>query len=236
MADLNFILQICVALVCGILIGLERQWRQRHAGLRTCTLVTVGAAIFSTLDANAELASTNRVAAQIVTGVGFLGAGCIMRSGFNVRGLNTAGTLWCAAAVGVLAGAGLIIEAFLSTVAVLFINLGLRPVVKFINQLPNSGKEGEIRYMLTLSCRERKQQHLRQLLVQYLQPSLLRLQQLESAESPQTGHVALKAELVSDERADSEMENLCNRLGLESGVTAISWQMIQHTDSSKCGI
>lgn len=98
---------LVVALGCGALIGSERQIRQRLAGLRTNALVALGAAgfvIFSQLFEN-EVSPT-RVAAQVVSGIGFLGAGIIFRDGFNVHGLNTAATLWCSAGVGLMAGAG----------------------------------------------------------------------------------------------------------------------------------
>jgi MgtC family len=96
-----------VAVALGAAIGFERQWRQRLAGLRTNTLVALGAAtfvVFESLFPNDG--SPTRVAAQVVSGIGFLGAGIIFREGLNVRGLNTAATLWCSAAIGVLAGAG----------------------------------------------------------------------------------------------------------------------------------
>src|ERR1700681_3239894 len=92
----------------GAVIGFERQWRQRLAGLRTNTLVALGAASSVVFErpVSPDVAST-RVAAQVVSGIGFLGAGIIFREGLNVRGLNTAATLWCSAAVGLLAGEGL---------------------------------------------------------------------------------------------------------------------------------
>ena len=111
-----FIARIFAAFILGMLIGIERQWRQRMAGLRTNTLVCVGSAIFVALTGLTQ-GETTRIAGQVVTGIGFLGAGVILREGLNVRGLNTAATLWCAAAVGVLAGMGFILEATIGTTA-----------------------------------------------------------------------------------------------------------------------
>jgi len=99
-------LNLLVALLLGSLIGFERQWRQRMAGLRTNTLVSLGAAIFVVFASQFSDTSPTRVAAQVVSGIGFLGAGVIFKEGLNVRGLNTAATLWCSAAVGLLAGTG----------------------------------------------------------------------------------------------------------------------------------
>src|ERR1700743_3152385 len=98
------------ALILGACVGAERQWRQRAAGLRTNTLVCFGAAAF--VDLGTTIApGTTQVIAYVVSGVGFLGAGAIMKDGGSVRGLNTAATLWCSAAVGACAGAGEMLDA-----------------------------------------------------------------------------------------------------------------------------
>lgn len=93
---------LLLALLLGGLIGLERQWRRHPAGLHTNALVALGSAIYMSAVASGD--SSGRVLAQITTGVGFLCAGVIMREGATIRGLNTAATVWCSAAVGVLCG------------------------------------------------------------------------------------------------------------------------------------
>ncbi|QWD71600.1 MgtC/SapB family protein [Polynucleobacter sp. UB-Raua-W9] len=125
------------AFFLGGLIGLERQYRQRTAGLRTNILVAIGAAIF--VDAANRLTGHDgavHVMAYVVSGIGFLGAGVIMREEGNVRGINTAATLWASGAIGACAGADLILEAGLATLFVLAANTLLRPVVSFINRQP----------------------------------------------------------------------------------------------------
>jgi len=103
----EIVFRLGIALLFGALIGFERQWRQRMAGLRTNALVSVGAAGFVVFSMTFSAdSSPTRVAAQIVSGIGFLGAGVILREGINIRGLNTAATLWCSAMVGTFAGAG----------------------------------------------------------------------------------------------------------------------------------
>jgi len=128
---------LIAAFIFGGLIGLERQFRQRTAGLRTNILVAVGAAIF--VDAGNRLLGHEgavHVMAYVVSGIGFLGAGVIMREEGNVRGINTAATLWASGAVGACAGADLILEAGLATVFVLATNTLLRPIVSLINRQP----------------------------------------------------------------------------------------------------
>src|SRR5215813_12868458 len=125
------------AFVLGTVIGAERQYRQRSGGLRTNVLVAVGAAAF--VDIGMRLGGNTgatQIIAYVVSGVGFLGAGVIMKEGRNVWGLNTAATLWCSAAVGACAGADLAFEAVALTIFVLAGNTLLRPVVNAINRAP----------------------------------------------------------------------------------------------------
>lgn len=140
-ALLNTLISLSVAFVLGGLIGLERQYRQRTAGLRTNVLVAVGAALFVDLAVRIHgifggTPGAVHVVAYVVSGVGFLGAGVIMREEGNVRGLNTAATLWGSAAVGAAAGADLVAEAGLGALFVLSANTLLRPVVNRMNRRP----------------------------------------------------------------------------------------------------
>lgn len=136
-ADLSF--RVLLAVVLGAAIGLERQLGIRATGIRTNALVSAGAALFVIVGAGDALASgpsadPTRVAAQVVSGIGFLGAGVIIRDGLNVRGLTTAATLWCAAAVGSLAGAGVPWMASIGAVAILSTNVLLRPLGRMVNR------------------------------------------------------------------------------------------------------
>ncbi len=140
-------INLAVALGLSAVIGFERQWRNRLAGLRTNTLVALGAATFVIFSALVPGdGSPTRVAAQVVSGIGFLGAGLIFREGLSVRGLNTAATLWCSAAIGILAGGGYLLYATVATGFVVFVNLLLRPIVSFINRQPLMSTELEVRY------------------------------------------------------------------------------------------
>jgi putative Mg2+ transporter-C (MgtC) family protein len=129
MSTPDLLLRVAIAAGCGALIGLERQWHQRGAGLRTNVLVAVGACLFVLLSVvMGGDTSPTRVAAQVVSGVGFLGAGVIIRDGANVRGINTAATLWCAAAVGCLSAIGEYGLSAIGAGTVMAANLLLRPV------------------------------------------------------------------------------------------------------------
>jgi putative Mg2+ transporter-C (MgtC) family protein len=226
MSLFEFCLRLGCALLCGAAIGVERQWRQRSAGLRTYTLVAVGSALFIIVGCIVDDPSRTRIASYVVSGVGFLGAGVIMRSGLNVRGINTAATIWCSSAIGVLAGFGLYTFATVGTAFVLAVNTLLRPVVSFINRQPVDPTEQEFRYSLQLTCQGREETRLRTLLVQLTSVSPLALQELESVVGKTQTHVVLKAILTSPERMDAQVEQLVSRLSLEKNVVGLSWQLL----------
>jgi putative Mg2+ transporter-C (MgtC) family protein len=228
----DFIARIAIAFALGAVIGAERQWRQHRAGLRTNTLVAVGAALFVTLSFTLGEAGlpgdATRMAAQVVSGIGFLGAGVMMREGLTLRGLNTAATLWCSAAVGVLAGAGLGWHAVAGAGFVLAANLLLRPVAR---RFPDPGRaddsaETEQLYRLEAVCREEDEAHLRALILQTVAKTPLRLRRLQSADAQVPGTVEVSAELAGAGRADAPLEDIIARLSLERGVTAVSWELL----------
>jgi putative Mg2+ transporter-C (MgtC) family protein len=159
-------LNLFVAACLGAAIGLERQWHQRLAGLRTNTLVALGAAIFVAYShVVPDGAGDTRIAAQVVSGIGFLGAGVIFKDGLNVRGLNTAATLWCSAAVGLLAGEGLAPYGLMAAALVLGANTALRPIVHAINRQPIESTEEEQQYLVSIDCRAARASDIRSLLV-----------------------------------------------------------------------
>jgi putative Mg2+ transporter-C (MgtC) family protein len=123
---LEFAIRLAVAFGLGAVVGFERQLRQGLTSSRTNALVAVGAAQFVSLSALLGAGDPGRIAAQVVSGVGFIGAGVILHTGMTIRGLNTAATLWGAAAVGSLAGAGFLLEAVIGASFVLLANVVLR--------------------------------------------------------------------------------------------------------------
>src|SRR6202049_3060103 len=209
------VIDLAVAGGLSAVIGFERQWRNRLAGLRTNTLVAIGAASFVIFESLVlDESSPTRIAAQVVSGIGFLGAGLIFREGLSVRGLNTAATLWCSAAVGVLAGAGYLAEAALATGFVVFVNLLLRPIVSFINRQPLTSTELEIGYLVSVTCRSPDEARVRALLLQGLAGDGLALRRLESNDVERTDRVAVTAFVTARHRVDSAVEKITGRLSL----------------------
>jgi putative Mg2+ transporter-C (MgtC) family protein len=219
-------LNLGTAVALGAVIGFERQWRQRLAGLRTNTLVALGSASFVVYESlfGAEPNMT-RVAAQVVSGIGFLGAGIIFREGLNVRGLNTAATLWCSAAVGVLAGGGALPYAALAAGMVIVVNLLLRPLVQRINRQPLATAEAPSRYVVNVVSRGDGEAHVRALLLQGLTSGGIRLHRLDSSNIEDSDWVEVLAELSADRNSDSVLEQIVGRLSLEPSVTAARWSV-----------
>lgn len=219
-------LNLGAAVALGAVIGFERQWRQRLAGLRTNTLVALGAASFVVYEnLFSSEANITRVAAQVVSGIGFLGAGIIFREGLNVRGLNTAATLWCSAAVGVLAGGGALSYAALAAGMVIVVNLLLRPLVQRINRQPLATAETPSRYVVNVVCRGDTEAHIRALLLQGLTAGGIRLHRLDSSNIEDSDRVEVVAELSAEHGSDGVLEQIVGRLSLEPTVTAARWSV-----------
>ncbi|WP_404986246.1 MgtC/SapB family protein [Chryseobacterium sp. M5] len=228
-ATYEFITRISLATVLGAAIGIERQWRQKNAGLRTNTLVSLGSTAFVLLSVSlGNGTDPSRVAAQIVSGIGFLGAGVIMKDGLSVQGLNTAATLWCSAAVGSLTGIGLYAEAMIVSAAVMMTHLILRPVGLKLNQL-QSIKSFNIPtdYLFTIKCKTEVENHIRVMLIQSLgnENSLL-LKSLTSDDNHDPSVAIITAEVKAMTSQDSLMEKMASRLNIEEKVIKVSWEIM----------
>ncbi|ROR72900.1 MgtC/SapB family protein [Bogoriella caseilytica] len=228
---LEVLVRVGSAFACGALIGVERQWRGRSAGLRTNTLVCVGAALFVLLSSlTPDDASPSRVAAQVVSGVGFLGAGVIIKEGGSLRGINTAATLWGSAAVGSLCGAGMYIPAAAGVIAIGVGNALLRPVARVVEPKlpPDRTAEEPVDYEFTAICHDGEEAHVRALVVQAMAAEAFSLNGLHSEDIEGTGRVSVVARLTSPGRDDRVFENAVSRLSLERGVTSVRWRVLPH--------
>lgn len=223
--DIEFLLRVALATGCGALIGLERQYRSRTAGLRTQALVAAGAAAFVLVGAQTGAATASlQITAYVVSGVGFLGGGVILRQGFTVQGLNTAATLWCSAAVGCQAATGHIIPALTITGVVLAIHVFLRPVGRLLDRAPASGDDEIGSYLLVVDVRRKHESHLRAPLLQALNggPATLRGLSSHTGDHDPAG-ATLQADLLIEGAAAVYLDALVSRLSLEPGVRTVSW-------------
>ncbi|BCL74798.1 methyltransferase [Jeongeupia sp. HS-3] len=222
-ALLDSLVSLITAFVLGSVIGFERQYRQRTAGLRTNTLVAVGAAIF--VDMAYRLDGSGgavRVVAYVVSGVGFLGAGTIMKEGLNVRGLNTAATLWGSAAVGACAGADLIAEAVLAAGFVIASNTLLRPVVNAINRMPIDDQRSEVTYQLCMIVADERQKQMLVELEALLEQADYPLGDLE-IEPFGDDDVEITATLQSTSVDSAQLERISSHLVARPYVKQVFW-------------
>jgi putative Mg2+ transporter-C (MgtC) family protein len=234
---IDFGIRMLVALGLGGIIGLERQWRQRMTGLRTNGLVAVGSAMFVMMGGLIPGdRSQSQVAAYVVSGIGFLGGGVILKDGFNIRGLNTAATLWCTAAVGTLAGLGYLGFAAMGAAGVLGANLILRPLAHLVNRTPAQTEEHEILYRLRCTCKAADETSIRAMLIQGVGNTPLSLVALHSLDDEVFARVHVKAYLKALGPKEEALEQIVTRLSLEAGVTAISWEVVAAVDAEDATI
>ena len=214
-----------LALLLGAAIGFERQWHQKMAGLRTNALVALGSSGFVVFSAMMGQGDPTRIAAQVVSGIGFLGAGVILREGINVHGLNTAATLWCSAMVGTFAGGGYWIPSVGAAGFVIATNLLLRPLVQRLNRRSMMETDAETYYTVEITCRAAEEAHMRSRLLHALSQAGLGLRRIDSEDIAETSKVAITAQAVAAKRNDGALEQIVGRLSLEPQVTAATWQV-----------
>jgi putative Mg2+ transporter-C (MgtC) family protein len=218
-------LRLTVALVLGSAIGFERQWHQKMAGLRTNALVALGACGFVVFSGLVGQGDPTRVAAQVVSGIGFLGAGIILRDGINVHGLNTAATLWCSAMVGTISGAGYVAQGLLAAGFVIGTNLLLRPLVRRVNRLSREAPDAETHYTVEIVTRAAEEAHVRSLLLRELSNAGLGLRRLDSEDIEDSARVRVTAQAMVPKRNDAALEQIVGRLSLEPQVSGATWQV-----------
>ncbi|PWJ24937.1 putative Mg2+ transporter-C (MgtC) family protein [Branchiibius hedensis] len=213
---------------CGALIGFERQWRARTAGVRTNALVSLGATLFVIMGAysfHGPDADPTRVAAQIVSGIGFLGAGVIMKQGASISGLNTAATLWASAAVGALAGGGLVWVAVVGTAVVIAANVLLRPVGRALDDRVGSrGRENnsEVEYTFEVRCAQENEIPIRAVVFEAVQRPEFTVQSIGASDLPED-LVVITAVVISQQRDDKQLEHAIADVIRAPEVLGVRW-------------
>ncbi|GBQ59971.1 MgtC/SapB family protein [Komagataeibacter swingsii] len=218
-------LALSVSFILGAIIGLERQYRQRTAGLRTNVLVAVGAAAF--VDLGVRMGGNDgsvRVIAYVVSGIGFLGAGVIMKDGGQVRGLNTAATLWSTAAVGAFSGSGLTGEAMLVALFILAGNTLLRPLVEFIDRRPLNPETTEALYRMHVICHPENVSTARDLLADELEHHHYPIQDIETL-SEGDDYIELAALLVPTSADPKELDIVSEHIARSPDVISATWSV-----------
>lgn len=221
--------KLLLALCLGCLIGMERQWRQRYTGLTTYALVAMGATAYTSLPSLHDTVDL-RLAGQVVTGIGFLGAGLIMREGQSVRGLSTAATVWSTGAVGVLIGYGKWIEAIETAILIACVNIFLPRFNGFFDRLAPAEVKAESFYVIELKCSDHDEAVIRTKLLQSMTARKLRLQSLESHALADRSGVKVEAVVSCAEKDNVLVESLVGELSISPMVFSSSWTLATSSD------
>ena len=230
--NLDYMLRILIAVIFGFCIGLERELTNKYAGLRTHILVCLGACVFTLIsiygfptfapgdnvliDQATGIRDTSRVAAQIVTGIGFIGAGTVLRNGPIVLGLTTAATLWIAASIGMACGAGMFEIAFAGTLLSILTLVSIRVFERKV--LPNSTKRTK-RVKLVIVCQNPFAKKIHEYIIEkYQDISELSKKQLKADEN------STKITCVMDIISRKPIKDLYKSFQTLDGIDSISIQ------------
>lgn len=222
----TFLMRLAFSLLFGLIIGLERQFSRQMAGIRTNMLISLGACLFTLFSFVFTEGDILRIAAQVVTGVGFLGGGVIVRDGFTIKGLTTAATIWCASAVGVAVAGGLIVEAAAATVMVVGTNLILHPISRWVRSARIRMPSRAYEYHVLISCANDNAEHLRIALGQISENSRLQLKSFDQTAAIQKDATRFTMLMQSETEDVREMERLISVILTQPGVLSAAWESV----------
>lgn len=222
---LDFASRIVIALLLGMFIGFERQLTGHPAGIRTNMLICLGACMFIQFPMIMGSSDIQRVASYIVSGVGFLCSGVIFKENGTVKGLNTAATLWCSAAIGMLASSGMFGYAFVATFVLITANICFRPLSQKISPLDNFNEE-ESFYKISIVCTESKELEIRSAILKETKDTKLTLTELDTND---LGNKKVQIEATYrffGKRIDDTIEGLVASLSIKDGIKKVGWEFI----------
>lgn len=214
--------RLLLAFVLGALIGLERQWQHKLAGIKTNALVAGGAALFILLSEKitGDSTSAGRIASTIVQGVGFLGAGVILKEGVTVSGINTSATIWCSGAIGSIAGMGYWYEGLVGTAFILLAQLTLRPLGKRIDHKILNIEVSGLKYLLQIHCTHDSIEEIRRILVNTVkQINTLHISSINTENNEQ-----IVVEIKSLDKRQTDIEELVKEITILHSVRSVKWE------------
>lgn len=229
----GFTIRLALAIVLGFVVGFERQWTKHQAGILTNVIVCVGAyayTAFSCIELGNNIDVT-RVAAQVVSGIGFLGAGLIIRDGTKVSGLSTAATIWTTAAIGILCTLDNIYYAVIVAAAIVIVHLVLHPFSDYINKKShyNKGRRDreETMYKISILCKESAEIDIRSHLIKTIrEKNDVLLHNLESNDEI-NGDVKIKAYITTAKKNNDVVESIIVHIGKDEGIISAGWKITE---------
>lgn len=220
----EYFIKIVICLILSMLIGIERQYRHGTVGLRTNVLVALGSFMFNYATYGFFEHDQSRIAASIVSGIGFIGAGMIIKDGKNIHGLNTASTLWCSAAIGLMTSIGMIYEAIIGTLLVLISNILLRFFsIYILDKIQYRFKEECI---IDINCTSEIEMIVRTAISKYVENNYLRLVSLDRKSNEK--EVKLKVTIITSRV--QRVEDLVKNLSSEPEVSHILWKHYKNSN------
>ena len=214
-----------MSFLLSFLIGLERQIRGRAIGIRTNVLVSIGSFLFVSFSFLSVGGDIGRIADQVVSGIGFLGAGVILKDGVNIRGLNTAATMWCDASIGILCAGGFLIEAMVGTFLILFSNIVLR---FFTNKFPHK-KTKNYYYELIITCDINDEVSVKNLIISRLNKKEVTLINMTNRIEKSRREITLS---LFENSNNHIIDELINRLTANSKVISLTINRSEYRQST----
>ena len=223
---MEFTIRLFACLMLSMIIGIERQYRHGSVGLRTNVLVGIGAFLFNYATYGFIGHDQSRIASGIVSGIGFLGAGMIIKNNNRIKGLNTAATLWCVAAIGILTSMGLVLEALIGTFFVLLSNVLLRLVSLFImDKVKVLYKEN---CFIKITCDKDSEVIVRNGISEFAEKNQI---QLISMEKNLVSKNSILLEVTFLTSRVEEVEVLVSNISAELGVSSLTWNHTKQYDN-----
>lgn len=224
-----FFERLAVAVVLGVIIGIERQWRQRTGGLHIEALVCIGACLFTVAAPLLNIeGDRTRMAAGVISGIGFLAGSVIMREGLNVRGLITAATLWSTAAVGVLIGLGFYVQGAVAAVTITLLNALLLPMAELIGRFARPRLDITTYYTVKIVCSLESMLHVREALMRVAATTALVFRSMTSMPgSDGTVEITADASLMGHD--NGSIERIRNALKTDSEILHFDWKIVEQS-------
>lgn len=227
----GFSIRLVTAIILGLIIGFERQWTRHQAGILTNIIVCVGAYAYTSVSyiTVPDNVDATRIASQVVCGIGFLGAGLIIRDGANIRGLSTAATIWTTAAVGILCTVDNILYSVIVALAIVIMNIVLHPLSTHIDKVRhyNEGKRksnAECIYKISIKCADEYEIEIRSTLIKIIrEKNGVLLHNLESNEDDE-GNIKIRAYISTVKQNNDLVESILANIGKEEGIISAGWK------------
>lgn len=226
-SEFDVLFRVGIAIACGLFIGLERQMTGHAAGIKTNVLISLGSCIFVLFSFLTNDTDYTRIAAQVVSGVGFLCSSVIIKNGVSVNGLNTSATIWCTAGVGVISSLGEWKVSLAITFALILANLIFYPISEKIPVLRKFNDENDEKvYKLSISCLSDELMNTRKYIVETLNNTKFILTGIEIKTSDDISKTVIKVTVNYIGKMDNALlENVIRKLCEDNNILGVNWKL-----------